>query len=110
MFHAIIYLSIHVVKHFCSFDDNELPGDGMHLSKQWLFIFWEQMAIRYMGGIDTGEAQDGDLTDINDCALLMAASCWTCLIIAVLGSEGALISPLKESMIVVVRRSRALET
>ena len=39
VFHAAIYFSIHVVKHFCSLDDNELPGDGMHLSKQWLFIF-----------------------------------------------------------------------
>ena len=57
VFHAVIYFSMHVVKHFSSLDDNELPGDGMHLSKQWLFIFWEQMAIRYMGEIDTGESR-----------------------------------------------------
>ena len=108
VFHAVIYFSIHAFKHFSSRDDNELPGDEMHLSKQWLFIFWEQMAIRYMGGIDTGETQDGALTDINDRALLTAASCWTCLMSAVLGSEEALIAPLKESMIVIVGRSRAL--
>ena len=108
VFHAAIYFSIHVVKHFSSLDDNELPGDGMHLSKQWLFIFWEQMAIRYTGEVDTGETQDEDLTDINDRALFTAASCWTCLMSAALGSEEGLIAPLKESMIVVVGRSRAL--
>ena len=74
-FHAAIYFSMHIVKHLFSLDDNELPGDEMHLSKQWLFIFWEQMAIRYMGGIDRGETQDGDLTDINERALFTADSC-----------------------------------
>lgn len=39
VFHATIYFSMHVVKHFSSLDDNEEPGVGMHLSKQWLFIF-----------------------------------------------------------------------
>ena len=61
-----------------------------------------------MGETDTGETQDGDLTDINDRALFTAASCWTCFMTAVLGSEEALIAPLKESMIVVVGRGRAL--
>lgn len=66
------------------------------------------MTIRYTGGIDTGEAQDGDLTDINDRALFTAASCWTCFMIAVLMSEEGLISPVKESMIVVLGRNQAL--
>ena len=61
-----------------------------------------------MGGIDTGEAQDGDLTDINDRALFTAASCWTCLKSSVLRFEEGLISPLKESIIVIVGRGRAL--
>lgn len=39
VFHAAIYFSIHVVKHFSSLDDSEVPGVGMHFSKQWLFIF-----------------------------------------------------------------------
>ena len=34
-------------------------------------------------------------------ALLMAASCWTCLIRAALGSEEALREDFKESMVVV---------
>ena len=39
VFHAAMYFSIHVVKHFPSRDDSEEPGVGMHFSKQWLFIF-----------------------------------------------------------------------
>ena len=66
------------------------------------------MTIRYIGGIDTGKAQDGDLTDINDRALFTAASCWTCFISASLRSEEVLIFPVKESMIVVVGGDQAL--
>ena len=43
-----------MVKHFSSLDDNELPGDGMHFSKQWLFIFYKQNMIRAAVGIDEG--------------------------------------------------------
>lgn len=81
VFHAAIYFSMHVVKHFSSLDDNELPGVGMHFSKQWLFIL-----------------------DMSWRALLMAASCWTCFMRAALGSE-ALREGLRESMVVVRRDS-----
>lgn len=37
-----MYFSIHVVKHFSSLEDKEVPGAGMHFSKQWLFIFWKE--------------------------------------------------------------------
>lgn len=70
---------MHVVKHFSSLEDNEEPGVGMHFSKQWLFIL-----------------------DMSWRALLMAASCWTCLMRAALGSEEALREVFRESMVVVV--------
>ena len=70
--------------------------------------FSGQITIRHMGGKDRGEAQDGNLTDINDRALFTAASCWTCFISASLRSEEVLMFPVKESMTAVVGRNQAL--
>jgi hypothetical protein len=34
-----MYFSMHCVKHVSSFFERELPGDGMHLSKQCMLSF-----------------------------------------------------------------------
>lgn len=78
VFHAAMYFSMHVVKHFSSLDDSEEPGMGMHFSKQWLFIFWEREVIRTVVWVaKEKEVTRGrrSITDMSWRALLMAASC-----------------------------------
>ena len=40
VFHVAIYFSIHAFRQLSSFDDSELPGEGMHLSKQCELSFY----------------------------------------------------------------------
>lgn len=40
-FQVAIYFSIHAVKQPSSFLDNDVPGEGMHFSKQCSFTFYQ---------------------------------------------------------------------
>lgn len=63
VFHVAMYFSMHCVKHVSSFFESELPGDGMHLSKQCMFSFCRESVsgwVREEYGVGFGVRGKGE--------------------------------------------------
>lgn len=76
VFHELMYFSMHAVKQPSSPLEREVPGLGTQRSKQCSFSFW---------GMLEREMQAGYLmccTSTSMRAFCMAASCWTCAMMA----------------------------